>query len=122
MEELVSKFSTRLEEMIADKDITAYRLSKATGVPRDYISRYISGKCIPKREIIEKFADFFEVSEQWLLGYNVPKEADFILSKSIIIEVPDFYSFEYKKDLKNFFNKLILRPDLIERIKNAMDL
>ena len=47
-------------------------LSRATGIPRDSISHYTRGAAIPSLERIHLMSVALDVSEIWLLGYNLP--------------------------------------------------
>lgn len=47
-------------------------LVRETGLDRGSISSYLSGKYEPKQKAIYKLAQALDVSEAWLLGYDVP--------------------------------------------------
>jgi transcriptional regulator with XRE-family HTH domain len=47
-------------------------LVRETGLDRGSISSYLSGKYEPKQKAIYKMAKALDVSESWLLGYDVP--------------------------------------------------
>ena len=47
-------------------------LVRETGLDRGSISSYLSGKYEPKQKAIYKLASALNVSEAWLLGYDVP--------------------------------------------------
>lgn len=49
-------------------------LVRETGLDRGSISSYLSGKYEPKQKAIYKLASALNISEAWLLGYNVPME------------------------------------------------
>lgn len=49
-------------------------LERETGINRSAISRYLSGEYEPKNKPIYELAKALDVSEQWLMGYNVPME------------------------------------------------
>lgn len=49
-------------------------LVRETGLDRGSISSYLSGKYEPKQKAIYKLAQTLDVSESWLLGYDVPME------------------------------------------------
>lgn len=49
-------------------------LVRETGLDRGSISSYLSGKYEPKQKAIYKLAQALNVSEAWLLGYEVPME------------------------------------------------
>jgi len=67
-------FAQRLEEIMKIKNITAAEISKALNISEAVISQYKSGLYKPKQKRLELFAKFFNVNEEWLMGYEVPIE------------------------------------------------
>lgn len=65
--------STRLCEALAASGIKPIELSEKTGIPKSMISYYMSGKSTPKADRVFKLAVVLDVSEAWLMGYDVPK-------------------------------------------------
>lgn len=49
-------------------------LERETGIARSAISRYLSGEYEPKSKPIYELAKALGVSEQWLMGYDIPME------------------------------------------------
>ena len=47
-------------------------LVRETGLDRGSVSSYLSGKYEPKQKAIYKMARALNVSESWLMGYDVP--------------------------------------------------
>lgn len=85
-----STFSRRLSQIMSDTGVSAAELSRKTGISEAVISQYRSGKYEPKQDRLEEFAKAFNVSEAWLMGYDVPmdrKENISTLSHSIKIPV-----------------------------------
>ena len=62
----------RLNEALAFRNMRQIELSRATGIPRDSISHYTRGAAIPSLERIHLMSVALDVSEIWLLGYNLP--------------------------------------------------
>ena len=71
---IVSTFSERLKECL-DNDplLTATLLADKIGLSKQAISMYISGDRKPKRPTIKVISEILNVSESWLMGYDVPK-------------------------------------------------
>ena len=67
-------FKDRLKEVLSAKDMRAVDLSELTGVPKSAISFYLAGKSQPKADRLYIIAQALDVSEAWLLGYDVPKQ------------------------------------------------
>ncbi len=56
------------EEFLIPMEITAYRLSKETGIPESVISEIINGKRNITAQISLKLGKFFEVNSKFWLG------------------------------------------------------
>ena len=67
-------FPDRLREAMRRKNVRAVDLSEKTGVPKGAISYYLAGKSQPKADRLYQIARALDVSEAWLLGYDVPME------------------------------------------------
>lgn len=64
----------RLKQALELRDMKCIELSKRTGVNRGTISKYLSGVNEPRADRLHKIALALNVSEAWLLGYDVPME------------------------------------------------
>ena len=60
-------FKDLLVELIQNKGITAYKLSKDTGISEALISNWKTGRQLPKYDSIILLCDYFEVSADYLL-------------------------------------------------------
>ena len=74
MSELVSTFKDRLREGINDADLTQSELARRSGIHRAIISDYVRGKYEAKQDKLYQLAKALNVSESWLMGYDVKKE------------------------------------------------
>lgn len=68
-----AEFKDRLREAMALRGMKAVDLSAKTGVPKSAISFYLAGKSEPKTDRHYIIAKALDVSEAWLMGYDVPK-------------------------------------------------
>lgn len=84
----MNKFCERLKEAMELKNISQTELCLRTGIPKSAMSQYVSGAFIPKQDRTYLIAQALDISESWLMGYDVPME------------------------------KLKIEPDVIEAIKN----
>lgn len=66
--------STRLRHALCIRDMKQSELSVKTGIPKSAISQYLSGAFEPKQGRIEKLSKALQVSEAWLMGFDVPME------------------------------------------------
>lgn len=67
-------FSQRLKEILEIKSLKQTDLAKMTGLDKSLISNYISGKYKAKSTNLYLIAKALNVSEPWLMGYDVPME------------------------------------------------
>lgn len=70
-----STFAKRLHELIEIKGLKQIDISRATGIDKANISRYLRGSYEAKQDVIFKIGQAYNVNESWLMGYaNVPME------------------------------------------------
>ena len=53
------------------------QISRETGIDKGSISNYVNGRYEPKSGAIHKLAKSLNVSESWLLGYDVPMSREY---------------------------------------------
>ncbi len=61
------------EKLCKEKGVTPYRVCKETGLTTSTISNWKAGRYTPKQDKLQKIADFFNVSIEYLMG-NEEKE------------------------------------------------
>lgn len=69
-----SNTSERLKEIIALRQVKQVDIIESTGITKGALSSYITGRYEPKQDKIYILAKYFDVSEAWLMGYDVPME------------------------------------------------
>ena len=67
-EEKKNLFSVRLKELRLQYGFSQVELAKRIGIKQNSYSDWENGKCKPNYEGLEKIADFFGVSLDWLVG------------------------------------------------------
>ena len=72
--ERASEFRFRLREALEKRNMKAAELSKKTNVPEGAISYYLAGKSQPKGDRLHILCVALNVSEAWMLGYDIPME------------------------------------------------
>lgn len=72
--ERVSEFKYRLRDALNARNLKAIELSEKADVPKGAISYYLSGKSQPKADRLNQISIALNVSEAWLLGFDVPME------------------------------------------------
>ena len=64
----------RIEQLLQNLRITAYQLSKDTGIPQATISNWKRGKAKPGAAHLKKISDCYGVSLRWLMGDDIELE------------------------------------------------
>lgn len=70
----MATIAQRIKEGLAIRGMKQADLVYKTGIGKSSISTYISGDYEPKQRNIYKIAQALNVSEAWLMGYDVPME------------------------------------------------
>ena len=63
-----------LTKLMEDRKITAYRIAKDTGISDRLIGYWKSGERVPSSSNVNKLADYFDVSTDYLLGKEAPDD------------------------------------------------
>lgn len=72
--ERVASCGQRISIALSIRDMKQADLCKSAKVPKSSLSLYLSGAYEPKQERIFDMARVLNVSEAWLMGYDVPME------------------------------------------------
>ena len=72
----MDEIKNRIRKALEIRGMTFAELAKKTDISKASISQYVSGYTKPKANRIYTMAKALEVSEVWLLGYDVPMEAE----------------------------------------------
>lgn len=67
----MDKFKDRLYQIMAIRGMKATDLANNVGINRASISNYLAGRYKPNADKIHRFSVALDVSEAWLLGYDV---------------------------------------------------
>lgn len=84
----------RFVELLQEEGITAYRVSKETGVTQTTLSDWKTGRAIPKTATLQKIADYFGVTLDWLCGNSNTRSSysnhtDIILVARHLEKIPE---------------------------------
>lgn len=69
------------ERLLKETGITAYKVSKDTGISQTTLSDWKRGRSVPKTEKLQIIADYFDVSLDFLLGKTNVKKAPALTEK-----------------------------------------
>ena len=64
----------RIKEALDLRGMMPIDLSRASGINKGSISKYLRGDVIPKQSAIGAMSEALHVSPSWLTGYDVPME------------------------------------------------
>ena len=64
----------RIEKALTIRNMKQSELCKLADVPKSSLCLYLKGAYEPKQDRIFKMANVLNVSESWLMGYDVPME------------------------------------------------
>lgn len=70
----IDTFSNRLKIAIVKKGMRQIELSEKTHIPKSAINQYLRGRFEPKQDRLSDIASVLEVSEAWLMGFDVPMQ------------------------------------------------
>lgn len=68
---LVDSFANRLAIAMKNKNMKQVELHEKSRISESLISKYLSGKALPRQKKIYSLAQVLEVNEAWLMGYDV---------------------------------------------------
>ncbi len=63
------------ENLCIEKGVTPYRVCKETGLTTSTISNWKAGRYTPKADKLQKIADYFGVSIEFLMGTDEKKDS-----------------------------------------------
>ena len=86
LKETIMNSKIRIKELRQLNNVSQGDLAKATGLTRQAISNYENNERMPNKEILEKLANFFNVSVPYILGAYSKKEILEVLKNSYISE------------------------------------
>lgn len=80
-------FAKRLRRVMDEQDIRQVELCMRTGIGKSAMSQYLGGAFVPKQEKIRAIARVLDVSEGWLMGYDVPRKRLEVVREPNVMEV-----------------------------------
>ena len=99
--------ASRLKYAMAIKGISQHELAKMAHISDASMSQYASGLYKPKQDRIMIFAQLLNVSEDWLMGYDVPMEKIHLDRETIeLIKAFNELSYEKKATIKQLIDQM----------------
>ena len=71
------------ENLLNERNITVYRVSKATGISASTFTDWKNGRSVPKADKMKRIADFFDVSIDSLLGSSAGQKTELAGYKTV---------------------------------------
>lgn len=68
--EIKDIFTTRLKELLIKNNMTYRQLGDELNIKPSAISMWNSGRSLPRIEVIEKIAEYFNISPAYLMGWD----------------------------------------------------
>lgn len=109
---LMAAIADRIQEGMDLRGLKQVDIIEKTGMNKGALSSYLSGKYKPKQDKIYMLAKALDVSEEWLMGYDVPierkenfslqvskKEKDLLVKFNSLNESGQIKAVEYVSDL-----------------------
>ena len=106
--------ASRIREALNLRGMKQVELVEKTGLGKSAISQYCSGRYIPKQNATYLIAKALDVSEAWLMGYDVPIDRVESIKTTVTREEKDILDLvskldaEDKQNLKNYINGVLL--------------
>lgn len=91
------------QKLLDERGVTAYRVAKETGVGTATLSSWKNGKYTPKPDKMQKLADYFGVSLEYLM---TGKEIYPALSSYSVHETAGYDELDIARDLNNIMEKI----------------
>jgi transcriptional regulator with XRE-family HTH domain len=110
-------FGQNLAKLRKEKNLSQYKLAELMNLSRGQIANYEQGSREPDFETLERFADFFDVSIDYLLGRTekqklAPQEED-----------ADFQAFANNPELQKFYNELpYSKEEAVQRLRDIWEI
>lgn len=114
MSEQKASCAERIKEGLKLRGMKQQDLVKLTGIGKSGISQYCSGKFVPRQNATHAIAKALNVSEAWLMGFDVPIQRSEAIKTVITEEEQNFLKLfdrldrADKEQLKNYIKHVLL--------------
>lgn len=112
----MATFNERLKELRKEKNVTLEQMAKDLETTKATLSRYENGLRDPKTEITNKFAEYFNVSVDYLMGKTNVRDID----KKIKFDVDSDLNTLYKKIMSLGKDKVLLVNEFADIVNNGI--
>lgn len=113
--------NSRIQSAMNIRHMKAVDVCEKTGIPKSSMSMYLSGRVKPKSDRLYNIAKCLDVSEAWLLGYDVDMARS--VAQKELDELADLNErIKKERDFRQLILKIgQLKPQQLEAVKNLLD-
>ena len=105
-------------KLLNEKGVTAYKVGKATGIAGSTFTDWKTGRSVPKQEKLQKIADYFGVSLDYLMTGKEPSIDNLYSTENADLLI------EITKNIKNdseFAKRMARYMSLLSENKKSVD-
>lgn len=120
-------FSKRMKDAMNLRKMKQVELSEKTGLGKSAISQYFAGTYEPKQKALYLIAKALDVSEAWLMGYDVPMDRIEHIKTTITHEEKEFLDLfnqldnADKENLSNYISNVLLAAEKYKVKKESLN-
>jgi len=108
----------RLRQLRKERKLTQSELGEKVNVTKVSISGYESGNRTPDTDTLQRLADYFEVSTDYLLG-----RTDIPTHSAEDQDEADFHAFANSPELQEFYKELsVSNEDAVKRLRDIWEI
>lgn len=117
--ERVEGCNKRISKALSIRGMKQADLCNKTGIPKSAMSQYIKGSFEPKQDRIYLLAQALNVSEAWLMGYDVPMEKEKLSTDKIELTEGEKLMLELFNQVPEEKQRMVL--DMIRVVLNSKE-
>lgn len=117
---MISSFSERLKELRAEKGIRSEDAAEVFGVSRATLSAYEMGKSVPDLNVLNKMADFYEVSTDYICGRTNVKKFLQVDTSSVKLSQSDVNKISELSDSETVGLSLLINSAQFKKMVKAL--
>lgn len=87
-------------KLLSEKGVTAYKVGKETGIASSTFTDWKTGRSVPKQEKLQKIADYFGVSLDYLMTGSDKKYS----TEDALLDVRISEDWELKEAIKKYYS------------------
>lgn len=122
----MATLSERLRQIMSIRGVKQVDVIQSTKITKGALSSYITGRYTPKQDKIYILAKYFDVSEAWLMGYDVPMDRKAAAPATVQVDLEreellrnyDLLNDEGKENLLNQ-SRILLKSGYYDRLKGS---